>query len=497
MIDPEHGVPIEAVVRAGDASPAPGAPPFSDFAGEPSVNQVGAVAFAGQLPLLGRGIFVADAAGLRSVALRGDPAPGDPGTTFSGLGPNPQINATGNVAFRGTTSFRDPLTGIAVKREGIFLADASGMRVLVYAHEPSPAGPPFLKLRDPLLTDASSIVFRAPLGDVTEESSGIFTADAGGTGALAVAQQPVGGSAVFWSFSGTPSVTASGQVAFLATLAKPISQDDPALAPTGPAIFTGTASGLEQVVARGMAGPAGGQFNNLSAPVLNGQGHVVFRGSFLPLTGGTSGLFLARDGALAPYLLRSEVSPIGGRFAAFGAGQSFNARDELAFSATVAGGKARSAIFVASPTVLTPRALTLRLTGGRGRDRIALKLTLALGRVSNGVHPAKEPVTLSLSDTNGMLWTATVPKKKLTGHGRTFSIVQASRGKLGRDLRSLRLTLARNGTVRVSARSAPVDLLRGGLRALAPPFTLSLEVGDDAGTVAVPCAPGPQGGRCS
>ncbi len=496
MMDAQHDIPIEAVVRAGDASPAPGAPPFFDFAGEPSVNQAGSVAFAGQLPITGRGIFVADPSGLRSVVVRGDPAPGDPGTTFSALGPNPQINDAGAVAFRGTTSFRDPLTGFSVKREGIFLADATGIHVLVYANEPSPAGLPFLKLRDPLLTDAPRIVFRAPLGDVEEQSSGIFTADATGTATLAVAQQPVGGSAFLWSFSGTPSVTGDGQVAFLATLAKPISPTDPALVPTGPAIFTQTASGLQQIVARGMAGPVGGQFNNLSTPAMNAQGHVVFRGSFLLLTGGTSGLYLAHDGTLEPYLLRSEVSPIGGRFAAFGAGTSFNVHDELSFSATVTGGKARSALFIATPTQLVSRALALRLTGGRGRDRIKLKLALTLGRVSDGVRPAKEPVVLSLSDRNGVLWSATVPKKSLVRSGRSFTIVPRPRSTLGRDLRSFRVTLARGGQVRVSALSAPVDLLRGGLRTLEPPFTLGFEVGDDAGTVAVPCTLGPSGGRC-
>jgi len=67
---------------------------------------------------------------------------------------------------------------------------------------------------------------------------------------------------------------------------------------------------------------------------------------------------------------------------------------------------------------------------------------------------------------------------------------------LGHHLRSLKLRLAGDGTVRVMALSAPVDLLRGGERTLEPPFTLSLEVGDDAGTVAVPCRLGPSGGRC-
>jgi len=190
------------------------------------------------------------------------------------------------------------------------------------------------------------------------------------------------------------------------------------------------------------------------------------------------------------------MSPGSGRLAAFGRAPSLNASDELACSATVIGGTARSAILIASPTVLAPRAVVLRLSGGRGRDRIRLTLALALGRVSNGVRPAKEPVILSLSDRNGVLWTVTVPKKQLARHGRSFAIVPSPGSSLGHHLRSLKLRLARDGTVRVVASSAPVDLLRGGERTLEPPFTLSLEVGDDAGTVAVPCRLGPSGGRC-
>src|SRR5439155_532482 len=153
LIDPEHGMPIETVVRAGDASPAPGAPPFFDFPGEPSVNRAGAVAFAARLPSVGHGLFVADARGVRPIVLRGDPAPGDPGTTFTGLGTHPQLNDSGGVAFRATTSFRDPSTGSSLKRHGLFLAESSPIRALVYAHEPSPAGPPFLSLGDPLLSN--------------------------------------------------------------------------------------------------------------------------------------------------------------------------------------------------------------------------------------------------------------------------------------------------------------------------------------------------------
>src|SRR5207244_12326849 len=103
----------------------------------------------------------------------------------------------------------------------------------------------------------------------------------------------------------------------------------------------------------------------------------------------------------------------------------------------------------------------------------------APGRVANGVRPAKEPVILSLSARNGVLWTATVPKKQLARHGRSFAIVPSPGSSLGHHLRSLKLRLAGDGTVRVMALSAPVDLLRGGAGTLAPQFTPSLEAGGD------------------
>src|SRR5207247_846263 len=83
----------------------------------------------------------------------------------------------------------------------------------------------------------------------------------------------------------------------------------------------------------------------------------VFSGSFAPQTGGVPGLFLATNGGLSPYLLRGEMSPGGGRLAAFGRAPSLNASDELACSATVIGGTAQSAILIAPPTVLAPPAL--------------------------------------------------------------------------------------------------------------------------------------------
>src|SRR5207244_4812238 len=150
--------------------------------------------------------------------------------------------------------------------------------------------------------------------------------------AVAVAQQPLDGGVVLSSFSGSPSVTPNGGIAFLATLSTPIGPDNPALASLGPAILTETPAGLARVAARGTAGPAGGLFNTLGPPALNSQAHVVFSGSFAPLSGGVPGLFLAANVGLSLYLiylLRGEMGPGGGR------APSLNASDELACSATV------------------------------------------------------------------------------------------------------------------------------------------------------------------
>src|SRR5262249_13345382 len=88
---------LEPVVRAGDPAPVPNSPPFLDFPGEPSVNAAGDVVFAAQLDRLGRGIYLADRAGVHAVVLKGDTVPDAPGATFSGFGPNPEVNDAGAV----------------------------------------------------------------------------------------------------------------------------------------------------------------------------------------------------------------------------------------------------------------------------------------------------------------------------------------------------------------------------------------------------------------
>jgi len=123
------------------------------------------------------------------------------------------------------------------------------------------------------------------------------------------------------------------------------------------------------------------------------------------------------------------------------------------------------------------QALVLRLSGGRRRDRITMRAVLQLGRVSDGVDPGAEPVTISLRDADGPLWSTTVPARRLTRRRGTF-VLKASRRS---PLRSLRVDKERRGGVLVAATSGALDLTQGGVRTLTPPFTVGVEVGDDSG----------------
>ena len=52
------------------------------------------------------------------------------------------------------------------------------------------------------------------------------------------------------------------------------------------------------------------------------------------------------------------------------------------------------------------------------------------------------------------------------------------------------------GATATRAVTPRIDLTHGGVRPLDPPFTIAVEIGDDAGRVRVPCVLGPRGGRC-
>jgi hypothetical protein len=499
---------LEPVVRAGELSPEKA--PILDLVGEPSLNQAGAIAFAADVqPTCSptdaagcrarRGIFVAENGTLRTVAVSGAAAPSletEPGSVFNSLRTNPTINDDGAVAFHGFTLYRDELVG-TVKHEAIFLADVNGVRVLLYRDDPSVPGGPLLKLRDAFLTNLTTVAYRASLGDPMMPVEGIFVSGASGTRALAVGKQDAGGGLRITGFNGEPVVAAGGEVAFGVTRARRSSSNPNLLESLGPAILKQSGDTLAVVVARNMPGPAGGTFRSFGPPSMSRLGHVAFRATFLPSLGGVPGLFFHDGTRLQAHVLRGDRTPLGGRFASFGAQPAINANDELAFTASVTQGRARSGIFLTSPTSITTEMLLLRLKRARGHDRIRLRASLSLGRVSDGIDPQHEPVVVSLMDGTGMLWSVTIPGRNFRAARRgAFVATPGRRTSLGRELRRLRLNRTAKGTIRVRAGSGRLDLTNGGNHLPEPPFALGIQVGDDAAIAPITCIFDRRGGRC-
>jgi hypothetical protein len=493
-----RGGRIEALVRTGDPAPIPGGPPFLEFVGVPSLAADGSVAFAAQVVGAGRGVYLVDARGVHAVAIRGDLAPGPPGTIFRSLGPNPDINAAGAVAFRGNTSYRDPNSNKDVKQQGIFVADPSGIRAAVYQGEPSPdsTGTPFFKLRDPLLTSASDVVFRAPLGIDDTVTSGLFFAGAAGMAPIALEQQDLGGGVTLSGFTGKPSVGSGTDLAFLASRTRPAEPGSTLVRQLGPAILRRTAAGIDLVTARDMPGPIGGNFRSLGVPSMSTLGHIAFRGSFQPLTGGIPGIYLATTTDIVPYGLVGENTPLGGQFTSFGARAAINSRDEVAFLATVGRGRARHGLFVASPTRLAPRQFRIRKGGRKGRDRIHLALRLRLGRVSDGVTPHDEAVGLWVADTHGIVWSTIVAAGRLDRSGDAYVLKTRRKDPLRKQVRRMRVKVSKGGRIDLTSVSAPANLSADGTGDLQPPLTVGFQIGDDSGTAALVCHSSKRTLRC-
>ena len=487
-----HDGRIDPVVRAGDPSPCNGLP-FFDLVGGPSMNAAGTVAFAAVVAGRGPGIFVVGPGGSRSI-LPCDPGP-QGGTTFVAVGLNPTLNEAGMVAFRAIAEL--PAGG---RQDGIFLAGPSDIRLLAAAGKPSPAGPNFLKMRDPVVTDVPSVFFSAPLGTDAPIGNGLFFTrlrDAGATiDAASVAiegRTRLADGNLVTNITSAPAVDAVGDVAFGVRRAAPASTGS-LPRDLGPAILRRTQSGLGLVVARGMPGPMGGTFKGFGQPVMGEGGHVTFFGSFNPRNPATPGFFLAGEAGIEPYVLVGEKTPVGGRFQSFGTRPVANGHDELAFIGNVAGGEARQGLFLASPTRLAAD-LVVKLSGGRARDRVGLRGSLRLGRITNGVAPARDGVTITLGDASGrVLWSSNVPASALARHGNRFEPA-LDRQTLRRQLRTLRLRVGR-GSVRVAAQSPALDLTEHGTRPPVAPLSLTVQIGDDSGTAIIPCRLGRRGGRC-
>ncbi|MFN8542641.1 MAG: choice-of-anchor tandem repeat NxxGxxAF-containing protein [Candidatus Binatia bacterium] len=479
----------DILTAAGQPSPPGSDYPFVDFPGVPSINTAGTVVFTAQVLDRGRGIYVVDGGDLRAVVEAGDPVPGVSDATFRTVGANPAIDDTGRIAFRATYRVHDPDGGQDVSYEGLFLVDGGYVGLLARSGDPSPAsGQPFVELRDPVLAGPRRLVFPAVVGSATSTLDGIFAAGEAGVSTLALAQQDLGSGLRLTGFSGSPVVDGAGNAIFLAKRTSDTRD-------VGPALLRRSDARLELLAARGTSGPVGGKLRSFGQPAVNTAGDVTFLASFLPDSGGTRGFLLrSTDGTMRPIVSIGDTSPLGGTFTAFGARAALGTNGTLAFTADVSGAAAPLGLFLASPTTLRVPELTLRLSGGRRRDRLRLRLALEPGVSSDGVDAGREAIVVTLADATGALWEQRIPGDALRARNQAFVL---PRRKGLRHVKAVRLVTGLQGTIGLEVQTRNLDLTQFGFRPIVPPFHVGLAIGDDSGDARVSCELGPRGGTCS
>ncbi len=321
----DHALPAGVQLVAEQGKPAPGGGVFLPHGFElGDTNARGDVAFVANVEE-GQGLFVAGHDGAREVARSGQTLAGIP------LG----MGSHGVVAIRDSGEVAVPwILGDALgpeTRAALFRVDARGKALAVVRPDltPAPGGGTFLRVADAAFSARGDIVFWGFVeGDPRE--SGIFVArESGQIDLIARTGDPAPGGGTFTSFAGGPSISSNGHIAFAATTS----------VGEGRGVYASeVAGGLRAVARPGDPAPGGSTFVDARAPGINARADVVFAGMVAPRpsVGTRFGVYLARDGVVAPVATRGDVLSDGRRFSAviaFANGISLNDRGELAFVA--------------------------------------------------------------------------------------------------------------------------------------------------------------------
>jgi hypothetical protein len=237
--------------------------------GAPSINSAGTAAFITNLDNGDIGVFSGNG-GATTIALVSGPF------ASLGFGDNPTINTAGTVAFRGILD--------AGNDDGIFTGAGGATTTIHLASEPDLSS----FLTNPVINDAGLVVFKAGRDG---GFFGIFT-DSDNTPLDTIALS--GSTETYSNLGDTPSINASGEVAFQATRR----------AGNVRGIFTSGDGGTTIA----LAGPGG--FADFSNPAINSVGTVAFRAD---LVAGGSGIFTGSGGPMT-----TTVATTAGPFSGFG-----------------------------------------------------------------------------------------------------------------------------------------------------------------------------------
>jgi hypothetical protein len=302
-----HG--LKLLVRAGDRAPVGTAginfaPWLNDNGGSGlkgfsfALSGAGRLAFQSLLQgpndndINDRGIFIADAQGVKLVARRNQLAPGLNDTYFDTFLKNsqpPTVNAIGDVAFLAR------LVGTSAPsfNESLWLQRADGqLHVIVGTNQPAPGasspGATLTSIYSPRLNNAGEMTFFATISD---EQAGINNVGAVYTGApnhlalVAREHDPApGADGALFNFDrfdfDQPVINHQGHIAFNARLEGPTVQGS-----NDTGLWSQGSDGVLKLVAReGDPAPGGGVFGDLDDSnqyVLNGVGQLAFEGTVI------------------------------------------------------------------------------------------------------------------------------------------------------------------------------------------------------------------------
>jgi hypothetical protein len=231
-----YGPPEDVRVLAREGSPAPGGITYGDMTGfdYPMLTPKGLVAFMTDVAGGGRAVFAGKADDLQLIAKTGDPV-GDEVVTYghiAGHGTPPRLNEKGEVIF--VSFFSDGSRGLVIGSD-----DDATIVARTGENAPGLGEAKFDFFFDYGINDRGEIAFRAETRgkDATEVGSAIYAGRPDRLELIAADGLPapgVEGDVRFWYFH-DPVINRDGQVAFFATLTGPDSRglDDYGLFATG------------------------------------------------------------------------------------------------------------------------------------------------------------------------------------------------------------------------------------------------------------------------
>lgn len=250
--------------------------------GSPAINNLGQVAFLGFAPATGQDGLFLNAAG--QISLLVDTAtPLPTGGTLNSI-ENVSLNNQGQVAFLSEFSFPSP--------NAIYLSTAGQVTPLARDGDPAPGGGnfsiPFGNLRfGPVINDSGEVAFATSLTGTSGGffgSGGVFLLSQGNLTRIVGPGDPSPDGGVFL-FADSPSINASGQVAFFAETSA-----------FGFGVFTYSQGNIVKVA---IAGDFAGQeeLGFADVPKINDNGHVGFTANLLD---GSNATFVAAPNTQAP-----------------------------------------------------------------------------------------------------------------------------------------------------------------------------------------------------